>query len=614
MVLSFAKTSSAVSIIDTQNNNHSEDSTVVQKDSLKTYKTEALYEKIRALFLRNRIYEQAFYSVFKNIQTYENKGVIIESTNPFKAYTGKVIRHINFVQLDVFGSSIEDSMSIQDTKQAKSIYNKFHINTSKKVLRNNLFFAENDTINPDLIARNAKVIRDLPFMQDAIIKVFQINSDSVDVTIVTKDRFPWDIVPIYLRADKWRFRLRNNNIGGIGSEFNNSYIIDNSQKEKVIISQLALNFNNIGGSFINSSLGYEASNESNSYFVQFNRPLIPYKVNWAGGLSIDLNQQIQNFLISDTLLQKTNTKRNYSDVWIARQFQINQHKDFIFDAPLWLIPSVRFSHLKYFERPAGTLTEFQFKNYYLFLGSIGLTSQTYYRLKYVNEFGKTEDIQQGLMAKLTGGYQIMENLERAYIGLSAAYRKKNRQNGLYYFSADFGSYLRNTSYSQGVLKAKASYLFPLIDLGKEKLRYLFWMDYTLGLGRIDGEVIFLKSQDAINRVILSDLYGTQKLIGHFEGNLFTSIQFYGFKVSTFGAVEFGYIGYNEGLFKRPMVSALSVGLRIRNDYLIFKTIQIRVTFYSDNLSKYVRSNFDVNEMNRLEFEDFSVGRPSVTSF
>jgi hypothetical protein len=588
---------------------------VQPKDTCKRQNdVEKLYQSIRSYLFRNRVYKELFYALFRDHKFTEDVAKITQSTNPFEPYSGKTIRKIEVLQLNVFGPAIEDTISCRNYQRPPKGFSSLHINTSEKVIRKNIIFKSGDTLNPYVLAQNAKLLRELSYIQDALIKIYLNPDNTIDVFVITKDRFPWDVIPIYLNTDKWRFRLRNNNVGGYGGEFNNTYLFDNKLKEKVYLSNLSLKYNNIGGSFINSDLGYEFSDNYSSYYANFQRAFVPYKVNWAGGLTFNQSSQTNKVLQEDNTNIFAKFKQNYSDAWLGKQIPIQSNHKLGLNSPIWLIPSVRYSRIDYFDKPNVKLPEFSLRSYHMFLASIGLSSQKYYRIKYVNEYGKTEDIQQGFMAKATGGYQIIEGRDRAYAGLRLGYRNKDNRDGLYYFLIDAGTFIHLKRYSQATLKLRASYLFPLLDLGREKMRPIFWIDYVLGLNRDEGERIFLENPDATNRVILSDLYGTQKLLAHAESNVFTSIDFYGFKVSTFAAIEFGFIDYSHNLFDTPLVSAFSVGVRVKNDFLIFNTIQFRLTFYSNNLSNYVNSSFDVNEMNRLRFDDFSVGRPYVINY
>lgn len=571
-------------------------------------KANAIYEKIKAFRKRNRIYNELFHAVFRNVETAPKKGEIIESISSYKAYSGKIVNTINIVQLNVFDKTFDENRNYSNYKSPPKGYSKIHVNTLKKVIKKNIMFNVSDTINPVLIVRNSKHLRDLPYIQDAIIQLYEKGKDSVDVYVVTQDRFPWDIIPSYLNFDKWRFRLRNNNIGGLGSDFNNTYLLDNNEEEKLIMSSVSTNINNIRGSFINGTIGYDIAKDFNTYYAGLSRPFIPFKVNWGGGANFNLYKQLEKYTQNDSLLSHSYTMRKYSDFWIGRQFQINKNKGFLFNSPLWLTPAIRFSNLSYIEEP------FTNKNYNMLMWSIGASSQKYYKLRYVNEFGRTEYIQQGIMAKLTGGYQFMKDVERNYGGVSFGYRRKTLRNGLCFLLFEFGTYFNKNTYSQGTLKSKISYMMPLINLGREKLRNSIWIEYTMVSNRTSGDFIYIENPDISHRVILSDLYGTQKLLAHIESNLFSSIDFYGFKVSAFAALEFGYIGFKDDLFNSNMVKALSLGFRVRNDFLIFNTMQFRFTFYSKNLSPYINTNFDVNEMSRLRHDDLSVGKPSTISY
>ena len=118
------------------------------------------------------------------------KKAIMNAEDAYEPYSGKIIRSIRIQTLDPFGASISDTNLPVISAWGKAL-NKSHINTHKKVLERKLLFKINDTINPFELVENTKILTDLSYLQDATIIVSNATTDSVDVLILAKDKFPW---------------------------------------------------------------------------------------------------------------------------------------------------------------------------------------------------------------------------------------------------------------------------------------------------------------------------------------------------------------------------------------------------------------------------------------
>ncbi len=93
--------------------------------------------------------------------------------NNFMPYGGKVIRSIYYNQLKVFGTVIEDTDYSASAKLLR-VVNGLHTDTYEWVLRQSLFFKENDTVNAYKMVENERYLRNLPFIQDA--RLYVINA------------------------------------------------------------------------------------------------------------------------------------------------------------------------------------------------------------------------------------------------------------------------------------------------------------------------------------------------------------------------------------------------------------------------------------------------------
>ncbi len=53
------------------------------------------------------------------------------------------------------------------SNKTNNLLNKTHVNTNERIIRKNLLFSAGDTISPLTLSDNERILRDLPFINDA---------------------------------------------------------------------------------------------------------------------------------------------------------------------------------------------------------------------------------------------------------------------------------------------------------------------------------------------------------------------------------------------------------------------------------------------------------------
>ena len=144
---------------------------IIPKDSIlinNQIKSDQFYDSLFSVASKNKITKTAIDLIFINQNT---KGKYIRTDNTrseeyYKLYTGKIIRNIEIIKLDVFGPNLADT-----TKTAinwiEGVGNNTHIKTRDFILKNNLFFHSGDSIDPTLLVDNERLLRELDYIKDA---------------------------------------------------------------------------------------------------------------------------------------------------------------------------------------------------------------------------------------------------------------------------------------------------------------------------------------------------------------------------------------------------------------------------------------------------------------
>ena len=70
-----------------------------------------------------------------------------------------------------------------------------------------------------------------------------------------------------------------------------------------------------------------------------------------------------------------------------------------------------------------------------------------------------------------------------------------------------------------------------------------------------------------------EIYGNNRLVVNSETVVFTPWHLYQFRFALYGFADLGILGYNGNLFKNGFYSTIGIGVRIKNEHLIFRTIR-----------------------------------------
>lgn len=535
---------------------------------------------------------------------------------PFLPYRNLIIRKIKLNKLDVFGPSVYSPEKKTTTWVGKT-GNKVHIKTRDIIIKNHILFKEGDAIDPYTMADNERILRELPYIEDARIVVYNISptGDSADIEVITKDNFSkgFDVTTADLKniyVDLW-----DNNLLGTGHEIENTFY---TNPEKMPTNGLKgyYNIRNIGGSFIDSKIGYYAFGNQ-SYNIDISRKFYTQRTKYAGQFYFENFDRMYTRVKNDTTgnfyyvpLSGTTT-----NIWVGRSFSINKlglnitslsnftlsagiyRNDFI-NQP-YVAPDYRY--------------EYHNKTFYLF--SYSFSTQGYYRSSLVYNYGRTEDIPYGAILKFTQGVEESEFKSRIYNSVSFLKGNRIGSLGFAYFNAALGGFINDNVFEQGVLKLGLNSFTSLVVIGQFKFRHFFNVDYTKGYGRYRDEFLDINDFSGVRGFFNDSARGTQKLVFNWETVCFTPFYLGGFRFAFFAFADLAYVGSTyQWVFKNTLYSGLGVGLRMRNERLVFKTFQIRFAYYPFMTKRASGDLFTLSEEWRFRPNDFTVRSPEILKF
>ncbi|HAF29132.1 MAG TPA: hypothetical protein DCG75_08810 [Bacteroidales bacterium] len=497
----------------------------------------------------------------------------------YNLYAGKIIRNIEIVKLDVFGPTFKDTVAVSK-RWTDKVGNKTHIKTREFIIRNNLFFSTGDSIDPVLLVDNERLLRELNYLKDASIQIAEVpgNPDLVDILVVTKDVYSAGFYVDLYNLESGVIELYENNLAGLGHKLNGSLYLNTAESPPTGF-EINYNIDNIGGSFLKSRIQYLKAFETEKYGITLNRDFFTYNTKWAGSLTLYQTSTLDDIKKTDTTLLDVRLKYTTQDIGIARSFLLKTNS-WQYQNRTRLIVGFRYINNIFYKGPeVSERYNFQYHDNQVLLTGIAFSRQRYYKSNLIYGFGKTEDMPIGCLIQLNGGIEIDEFYKRPYLGLRLS-------KGIYYpkigylnIHSEFGGLYYENQLEQGVVSVTGQTISNLHYINRFKLREFLSLNYTRGINRFSDEKVYLTSND-IWGFSSEDLFGIQKISFHSELVVFSNLYIYNFRFLFFGFGDLGLIGpENRSVFSNKLYSGIGLGIRIRNENLVFKTFQIRFAYY-----------------------------------
>ncbi|MBA4321247.1 MAG: hypothetical protein C0408_00370 [Odoribacter sp.] len=575
--------------------------TLVRADLSGNDKTITFYDSLKSKASRKLLTKALFDLVIVSPDSINRKKIVNNSQDNFIEYSGKKIRNIQIQRLNVFGANVNNPGYLS-SRGIDKLLNNTHISTNENIIRKYLFFSEGDTISPLTLSDNERIIRQLPYIDDARIIVIPVSGEEADIIVITKDVYSLGGDLDYKSKTSGTVRIFEKNIFGMGHEFELDIPYSSGATDSPGIG-LNYNINNIQKSFIDLNINYYNGLGKKTYGLSASKKLISSTTKYAGGISVSQTYTTADL---DTLLTPHPLKYNFQDYWLLRSFLINR------ESVTRIITGIRFINNNVFERPLINPDSYHSLQKYKFLiGTAALSIQKYYKTSLIYSYGRTEDIPYGILFRLTAGMEINEFRNRAYSGIDISFGHSSEKLGYFYTSAGLGTYINDNHTSQGVLLLKLKYFSNLIYLGSFKIRNFINIDYTRGFNRNTDEYLAIPKTNGFTGFSNDSLRGAQRVILSLESVVFNPVNIYGFRFAFFGFTDMAFLaGTNEVISKGRILSGIGLGIRIRNDNLVFNTFQIKLGFFPDP-PQYSRINyFSVSGEQMLRPNNFDTGPPS----
>ena len=492
--------------------------------------------------------------------------------------------------------------------------NDTHMLTKEKIIRNNLLFHPGDRVEPLRLEQSEYLLRNQSGIANVYFVVKETSPGIVNIYVYTIDQLSINVGVDYNGKDaNSKAYIGENNFLGLGNQFLVYDHFNLGERNLFKGVEVSHNFTNLLGSFFNlrtnAGIGkdfYLLEVESNKNFITSN--------DYAGGINYSRNKELKIPAYMDSMYSIHQQKFN---IWGGKSFRLNKNGINFF-------ATAKFETHHYFSGPPVTAVQnAYYHNSDAFLGSIGVYQERFYQANLIYGFGYIEDIPYGFKAELTGGYRWGQFHNHPYLGgkLSWAFRTHLGYVSTEISSGAFfkkgGNFFKTSDKIQQINHLNIFWFSNLLSLRRNyHIRFFLHGDYMNGNNMLQGkgERMSFSGDYRIRGLSLEDSEGTTRMLLSPEVVLFTPLHVLGFRFAFYSYADLGTLGYNAHPFKNPFYGTIGAGIRIRNESLVFRTIQIGFSILLRN-NNHIRGNaFDLRSEKQLGLDRLIPLSPDFLSF
>lgn len=516
----------------------------------------------------------------------------------YNKYEGMIIDSIIINRNNIFSPKLDDNSTEAKWKRKANL---IHVVTKESTIRNDMLFKVGDKVIPENIIKSEAILRDANYISKASITIIPQENGHVKIFVDTDDTWSLTAQIYYRVTNNGKIRISEENFLGSGNrlDLNEYFNLKNSQYFKAL--ELNYYMPNLFGKFVETNVGAGYGTDFLSLLVAADKYFVKPD-DWAGGIRYDRLKEDHHINIENIFIVED---KEVVNLWFGQSINIS---------PKWgdnFYYAIKVENIKFRERPyiSPTYNPY-FHNSTDFIWAFGFYKEKFYRGNLIYGYGKTESIPYGYKAEIVGGYRIGEFENTPYIGTNLSISNK-MDIGYVSASFSFGTFISGNSVKQAKLDANLFYFTRLTDVRNGvKMRQFVTINYATGINLLDGysEEIHFENNNMLSSVSRG-ASGTTQLRVNPESTFFTPLQVSGFKFAFFGFTDFGTIGYSTNPFENKFYASAGVGVRVRNESLIFKTIQIRLIVAIKGHRQFRNNLFYINSETPLRGNSYIPTEP-----
>jgi hypothetical protein len=507
----------------------------------------------------------------------ERESVLERSDREFLPYAGKRVRRIRVRTLAVFGASVDDTTRSTTSGLARFL-NRLSFRPRETTIRRHLLFKEGDAIDPYRLADSERILRSQAFLGDARILVVPLpgSADSADVLVTVKQTWTLTLSGHLKEGNRLNVRLAERDVLGLGHQLSAAVTLVPADTSRLGLD-MRYAVPNILGSFINGELEYLNQPGRTSTGLVLSRKLIPHVLRYAGGL--DLRRTAID--VEDSLATAADNTSDLIDLWAGRSVDLRLTQQ-VRERHRTLFVSGRVRRVKFTQRPPVTpATFYPYHDKIHYLGSLAFMQSRYYRTSLLYNFGRTEDIPCGFLARITCGLADQEFTQDVYASATLAAGGQSPRLGYGVGELRIGGYPRGGRIEQGVVRLRTLYFSGLLHVGGFRLRQFAKAECTAGIHRSLDDSIDFVGDEAIRGVVYNDVVtGSRRLLLNLETVAFTPWKAWGVSFAFFTFADLDIIRSGETTARAPeYYSGLGLGVRLSREAWGIGPLQLRFAWY-----------------------------------
>ena len=520
-----------------------------------------LYDSLRTKSRRHAVSRALYGALFRARRDSTRRSTPVDEQGLYTPYEGRRIAEIRIERGHPFDP---EGHWIGRTA------NRLHTLTRRSIIARDLLFAQGDTLDPQVIVRTLQLLQSRRYLSDVAVEVRPDTLDTMQVDLIVRTRDSWtiDVDAGFHGSGEASLGLSESNLFGRGHRLRLETNLDYRNFDYGG-NAVEYGVSNLFGSFFDFEFAAGRAFRTSRFEVGLHKEfLLP--TDYGLGIGYHNDKVKHHFVDRDTTEL---VKARDFDLWGGYARYLPRWRSSLFFTG-------RYNHRNVTLRPAdtGPLMHPALHDFDLVLFGAGLYREHTYSANMIYGYGRREYVTAGFKSELLGGRLWGEFADELYVGLSHRMGGFTRIGYLMGHAA-WGAYRSSQSgaWRRRTLDIEAMWFSNLLRKGRSHVRQFVTLRYTGGWNRFGGADERIRfDREARLRALYGRTPGTKRLLFNTETVLFTPYQPLGFKIACYGFWDAGLIGYRNNIFRNAAFTSIGVGLRMRNEHLVFKAIQIEL--------------------------------------
>lgn len=542
----------------------------------------------------------------------------------FQEYNGLTIRQIKIKTLE-FGVSITDTAKYLKNKLI-TVSNNIHHQTRDNVIRNNLFFTEGEKVSSYRMADNEKHLRDLSFLHDAKIVIEPVPEapDFVDVIILTKDMLSLGGSLNIHSNESAGITVKEDNLLGWGDHIQIQTFYDLNRDQKMGYG-FGYTKRNIGGSFIDAAVGHmnfvktftSEEKEEQVTFLRFEKPLVNRYMQWKYGLEASVHSTQNLYNVDSTYHNSFMYRYHMVDAYAAWNMDADKGDSYNSGDRLRRLLGFRFFERNFSDRPLRYANNYlsRYADVTAVLGDVSLFKQNFYKTHHIYGFGRNEDVPEGGGGSFTTGYTKINNRERIYLGVNFQRYYFTSSEHYFNYTLRSGAYLYKDKLEDINMLASLDYFSRLHQLNRNwKHRNFFNLSMARQIKSVFNDPLIVESVYGLQDFKNNNLGASSRITLKSESVFFSPWSLLFFKFAPFAFANASLL--NVKMLQQndhKIYSALGGGIRMRNESLVFKTIELKGMYFPRKNFYNESWRFEIGTNIRFKYNHEFIRRPEFVN-